>query len=129
MENVSLSPGSPRMTPMTLFLHAGPSDQGPDDGTDATVAVQTRPKTKRPPLYKVLILNDDYTPMEFVVHVLERFFGMNHAQSVEIMLTVHKKGLAVVGVFSHEIAETKVALVTRYARDHQHPLMCTLEEA
>jgi len=112
---------------MTLFLRAGPSDQGPDDGTDATAAVPTRPKTKRPPLYKVLILNDDYTPMEFVVHVLERFFGMNHAQSVEIMLTVHKKGLAVVGVFSHEIAETKVTQVMDFARRHQHPLQCTME--
>ena len=71
------------------------------------IIVETRPKTKRPPLYKVLLLNDDYTPMEFVVIVLERFFGMNHSQAFEIMLTVHKKGLAVVGVFSHEIAETK----------------------
>ena len=72
----------------------------PDDGEgDADIAVKTKPKTKRPPLYKVLLLNDDYTPMEFVVHVLERFFGMTHAQAFEVMLTVHKKGVAVVGVF------------------------------
>lgn len=99
-----------------------------DNGTDSSVAVKTRPKTKRPPLYKVLLLNDDYTPMEFVVHVLERFFGLNHAQAFEIMLTVHKKGVAVVGVFSHEIAETKVAQVMDFARRHQHPLQCTMEK-
>jgi len=80
---------------------------GPGNG-DPSLAVKSRPKTKRPPMYKILLMNDDYTPMEFVVHVLERFFGLNHAQAFEIMLTVHKKGLAVVGVFSHEIAETKV---------------------
>ena len=78
-----------------------------DDDGDAGVVLETKTVTKRPPLYKVMILNDDYTPMEFVVHVLERFFGLNHAQAFEIMLTVHKKGLAVVGVFSHEVAETK----------------------
>jgi ATP-dependent Clp protease adaptor protein ClpS len=99
-----------------------------DADDDASVVLQTRPKTKRPPLYKVLLLNDDYTPMEFVVHVLERFFGMSHAQAFEIMLTVHKKGLAVVGVFSHEIAETKVTQVMDFARRHQHPLQCTMEK-
>ncbi|MDP4991657.1 MAG: ATP-dependent Clp protease adaptor ClpS [Marivita lacus] len=72
-----------------------------NDDNDTGVVVETRAKTKRPPLYKVMLLNDDYTPMEFVVHVLERFFGMTHAQAFEIMLTVHKKGVAVVGVFSH----------------------------
>ena len=99
-----------------------------DDDSDTFVVTKTKPKTKRPPMYKVLLLNDDFTPMEFVVHVLERFFGLNHAQSVEIMLAVHKKGLAVVGVFSHEIAETKVAQVMDYARRHQHPLQCTMEK-
>jgi ATP-dependent Clp protease adaptor protein ClpS len=88
---------------------------------------KTRSKTQRPPLYKVMLLNDDYTPMEFVVHVLERFFGINHQQAVEIMLTVHRKGLAVVGVFSFEIAETKVTQVMDYARRNQHPLQCTME--
>ncbi len=92
------------------------------------VLTKTRTKTQRPPLYKVLLLNDDYTPMEFVVHVLERFFGINHAQAVEIMLTVHRKGLAVVGVFSFEIAETKVTQVMDYARRNQHPLPCTMEK-
>ncbi|WP_127114589.1 ATP-dependent Clp protease adapter ClpS [Shimia sediminis] len=99
-----------------------------DDDSDVGVAVQTRARTKRPPLYKVLLLNDDYTPMEFVVHILERFFGLTHAQAFEIMLTVHKKGVAVVGVFSHEIAETKVTQVMDFARRHQHPLQCTMEK-
>jgi ATP-dependent Clp protease adaptor protein ClpS len=100
----------------------------PQDEDDTGLLTKTRPKTKRPPLYKVMLLNDDFTPMEFVVHVLERFFGLNHAQAFEIMLTVHKKGLAVVGVFSHEIAETKVAQVMDFARRHQHPLQCTMEK-
>jgi len=95
---------------------------------ETSVITKTRPKTQRPPLYKVLLLNDDYTPMEFVVHVLERFFGMTHAQAFEIMLTVHKKGLAVVGVFSFEVAETKVAQVMDFSRRHQHPLQCTMEK-
>lgn len=99
-----------------------------DETDDPGVALQTRPKTKKPPLYKVLLLNDDFTPMEFVVMVLERFFGMNHAQAFEIMLTVHKKGLAVVGVFTYEIAETKVTQVMEMARQHQHPLQCTMEK-
>ena len=103
-------------------------DDEDDDGGDTSVLTATKPKTKRPPLYKVMLLNDDYTPMEFVVHVLERFFGMDHAQAFEIMLTVHKRGLAVVGVFSHEIAETKVTQVMDLARQHQHPLQCTMEK-
>jgi ATP-dependent Clp protease adaptor protein ClpS len=96
-------------------------------GGDGGVLLETKSKTQRPPLYKVLLLNDDFTPMEFVVHVLERFFGMSHAQSFELMLTVHKKGVAVVGVFSHEVAETKVSQVMDFARRHQHPLQCTME--
>ena len=97
-------------------------------GSGTSLLTKTRPKTQRPPLYKVLLLNDDYTPLEFVVHVLERFFGINHQQAVEIMLTVHRKGLAVVGVFSFEIAETKVTQVMDYARRNQHPLQCTMEK-
>jgi ATP-dependent Clp protease adaptor protein ClpS len=100
---------------------------GGTDG-DASILTKTKTRTQRPPMYKVLLLNDDYTPMEFVVHVLERFFGLSHAQAFEIMLTVHKKGLAVVGVFSFEVAETKVAQVMDFARRHQHPLQCTLEK-
>ncbi len=100
-----------------------------EETQNETIAVvKPKPATKRPSLYKVLLLNDDYTPMEFVVSVLERFFGMNHAQAFDIMLTVHKKGVAVVGVFSHEIAETKVTQVMNFARRHQHPLQCTMEK-
>jgi ATP-dependent Clp protease adaptor protein ClpS len=101
---------------------------GDDNGADTSILTKTAPKTARPPMYKVMLLNDDYTPMEFVVHVLERFFGLNHAQAFDIMLTVHKKGLAVVGVFSAEVAETKVAQVMDFARRHQHPLQCTMEK-
>ena len=104
------------------------ADKTGDDDGDVGVVLETTPKTKRPPLYKVLILNDDFTPMEFVVMVLERFFGMTSAQSYELMLIVHKKGVAVVGVYSHEIAETKVAQVMDYAQRHQHPLQCTMEK-
>lgn len=104
------------------------SDDNDDGEGDLGVALKTRAKTKRPPMYKVMLLNDDYTPMEFVVHILERFFGLNHAQAFEIMLTVHKKGVAVVGVFSHEVAETKVTQVMDFARRHQHPLQCTMEK-
>jgi ATP-dependent Clp protease adaptor protein ClpS len=97
-------------------------------GSEAGLLTKTKTRTQRPPLYKVLLLNDDYTPMEFVVHVLERFFGVSHQHAVELMLTVHRKGVAVVGVFSFEIAETKVTQVMDYARRHQHPLQCTMEK-
>jgi len=117
MERQIVSP-----SPFTLSTDKDDGDSG------AGVVLETRTKTKRPPLYKVMLLNDDYTPMEFVVHVLERFFGMNHAQAFELMLTVHKKGVAVVGVFSFEIAETKVGQVMDFARRHQHPLQCTMEK-
>lgn len=114
------------LTPWLMALP--PGDGPPDDDGDLGIAVDTRPKTQRPPLYKVLLLNDDFTPMEFVVHILERLFSMTHAQAIEIMLTVHRKGLAVVGVFSHEIAETKVMQVMELARRQQHPLQCTMEK-
>jgi len=95
---------------------------------DTGVITKTRSKTAKPPLYKVLLLNDDYTPMEFVVYVLERFFSISHQHAVDIMMTVHNKGIAVVGVFSYEIAETKVAQVMELARRNQHPLQCTMEK-
>src|ERR1700721_988830 len=97
---------------------------------DGGVAVEeARPQGKQPPLYQVVLLNDDYTPMEFVVEVLEKFFSLNRPTATRIMLEVHTKGKGVCGVFTFEIAETKVAQVTTYARDQQHPLMGTLEEA
>jgi ATP-dependent Clp protease adaptor protein ClpS len=92
------------------------------------VVVKTRPKTKIPSMYKVLMLNDDYTPMEFVVHVLEKIFGKNRAEATRIMLHVHQRGVGICGVFTYEIAESKVTAVVDYARRHQHPLQCTLEK-
>lgn len=90
---------------------------------------EATPKVRQPPLYNVVLLNDDYTPMEFVVDVLEKFFRMDRSGATRVMLEVHTRGKGVCGVFTYEIAETKVAQVTSYSRDHQHPLMCTLEEA
>ncbi len=125
-----------RMTRLTINKRNGSStpmlsqreDAPGDDGGDVVVVPETKIKTKRPSMYKVLLLNDDYTPMEFVVHVLERFFGLNQAMAVELMLTVHRKGLAVVGVFSFEVAETKVTQVMEYAHRNEHPLQCTMEK-
>jgi ATP-dependent Clp protease adaptor protein ClpS len=94
---------------------------------DLTVE-EARPKLKRPPLYRVVMLNDDYTPMEFVVEVLEKFFAMDRTKATRVMLEVHTRGRGVCGVFTYDIAETRVIQVTEYARIHQHPLMCTLEE-
>lgn len=93
------------------------------------VAEETRPEVKKPPLYKVLMINDDFTPMEFVVEVLEGFFHMNREQATRIMLTVHTQGRAVCGIFTRDVAETKAALVIDYARENQHPLMCQVEQA
>jgi ATP-dependent Clp protease adaptor protein ClpS len=117
--------GAFRVTSKIRMMSDGDDDKRDND---ASVITKTRTRTQRPPLYKVMLLNDDYTPMEFVVHVLERFFGMSHAQAFDLMLTVHKKGVAVVGVFSFEVAETKVAQVMDFARRHQHPLQCTMEK-
>lgn len=96
----------------------------PDHGV---VVEEAAPKLKRPPLFQVILLNDDYTPMEFVVDVLERFFAMTRSTATRVMLEVHMRGKGVCGVFTYEIAETKVSQVTAYSREHQHPLMCTLE--
>jgi ATP-dependent Clp protease adaptor protein ClpS len=93
------------------------------------VVEEAKPRLKRPPLYKVVLLNDDYTPMEFVVEILQTFFRMNRSQATQIMLHVHTRGKGVCGVFIYEIAETKAAQVNDYSRKHQHPLLCTLEEA
>jgi ATP-dependent Clp protease adaptor protein ClpS len=93
------------------------------------IATRTRAKPKKPSLYKVLMLNDDYTPMEFVVMVLKRFFRMDLEQATRVMLHVHQKGVGVCGVFPYEVAETKVNQVMDFARENQHPLQCTLEKA
>jgi len=99
-----------------------------DDNLGNGVALQTRTRTKKPAMYKVLMLNDDYTPMEFVVHVLERYFGKDRDAATAIMLQVHQRGVGVCGVFTYEVAETKVNQVTEFARRNQHPLRCTLEK-
>ena len=95
---------------------------------EGSVIEKTEPKTKKPPMYKVILLNDDFTPMEFVVHVLEKFFKIGREKAIEIMLDVHQKGLAIVGVYSNEVAETKVSQVMDHARKNQHPLQCTMEK-
>ncbi|OYW88601.1 MAG: ATP-dependent Clp protease adapter ClpS [Sphingobium sp. 32-64-5] len=104
-------------------------DDGAGSGPNVGIATRTRSRTKRPSLYKVLMLNDDYTPMEFVVHVLQRFFKMDMEEATRVMLHVHQRGVGVCGIFSYEVAETKVNQVMDFARQNQHPLQCTLEKA
>ena len=99
-----------------------------DNGQDTGVATKVRPKTKKPSLYRVLLLNDDFTPMEFVVHVLERFFSKSGEHANQIMLHVHKNGIGECGVFTYEVAETKVTQVMDFAQKHQHPLQCVMEK-
>jgi ATP-dependent Clp protease adaptor protein ClpS len=104
-----------------------PGGPGDDEGRTGLVT-KTRPKTKKPSLYKVLLLNDDYTPMEFVIHVLEKYFGKGRDEATRIMLHVHQKGVGVCGVFTFEVAETKVTQVMDFARANNHPLQCTMEK-
>ncbi len=113
-----------------LHITAGPPSSGDEDGDGAGVGVLTKAKTKtkKPALYKVLMLNDDYTPMEFVVHTLQRFFKMSAEQATQVMLHVHQRGVGVCGIFTYEVAETKVNQVLEFARKHQHPLQCTMEK-
>jgi ATP-dependent Clp protease adaptor protein ClpS len=106
-----------------------PDDDGGIGDSDTGVATRTRPRTKKPSNYKVLMLNDDYTPMEFVVLVLQRFFSMSIEDATRVMLQVHQQGIAICGVFTYEVAETKVSQVIDFARENQHPLQCTLEKA
>jgi len=106
------------------------SGQNPSEERESGLSVQdSKPELKRPPMYKVLLLNDDYTPMEFVVLVLETFFRMDREKATQIMLHVHTRGVGVCGVYTRDIAETKVSQVNDYSRNYQHPLMCTMEEA
>jgi Uncharacterized conserved protein len=109
---------------------AAMAEHGNNSDVPATkVVVKTRPKAKKPSLFRVILLNDDYTPMDFVVHILERFFHKNHDEATQIMLHVHRRGVGVCGVYSYEVAETKVNQVLDFSRRHQHPLQCTLEKA
>jgi ATP-dependent Clp protease adaptor protein ClpS len=102
--------------------------KGEPGGPSTAVITKTKPQTKRPSMYRVLILNDDYTPMEFVVHVLERFFGKDHEAATRIMLHVHHHGIGECGIYTYEVAETKVTQVMDFARKHQHPLQCVMEK-
>ena len=117
-----------------MLLHmARMSERDEDSGGNGTsrgtaVITRTKPKTKKPSLYRVLLLNDDYTPMEFVVHVLERFFQKNREAATRIMLHVHNHGVGECGVFTFAVAETKVSQVMDFARQHQHPLQCVMEK-
>ena len=106
---------------------AGPSDEDGGDTGTGTIT-RTRTKTKKPSMYKVLLLNDDYTPMEFVVYVLQRFFSKSSEDATKIMLHVHQNGVGICGVFTYEVAETKVSQVMDLARQHDHPLQCTMEK-
>ena len=104
------------------------NDNEGEGDTQTGIVTKTRPKTKKPSLYKVLLLNDDYTPMEFVVYILERFFNKGPEEATRIMLHVHQKGVGICGVYTYEVAETKVTQVMSFARQHQHPLQCTMEK-
>ncbi|KAF0139760.1 MAG: ATP-dependent Clp protease adaptor protein ClpS [Rhodospirillaceae bacterium] len=114
---------------LDLILPVGiMSDNNNDEDTNTSVAIKNRPKSRKPAMYKVLMLNDDYTPMEFVVHVLEHIFNKTHEEATRIMLNVHQRGVGVCGVFTYEVAETKVQQVMAMARQNQHPLQCTIEK-
>lgn len=106
----------------------GDDKQDDDDGTGTGTVTRTRTKTKKPSLYRVILLNDDFTPMEFVVHILERFFSKTPEQATQIMLHIHNSGIGECGIFTYEIAETKVTQVMDFAQKHQHPLQCVLEK-
>jgi ATP-dependent Clp protease adaptor protein ClpS len=123
------------MSPIDVTFTAQPARMADDDrkrkgegGPGTAVITKTKPQTKRPNLYRVLLLNDDYTPMEFVVHVLERFFNKDHDSAHRIMMHVHQHGIGECGIFTYEVAETKVTQVMDFARKHQHPLQCIMEK-
>jgi ATP-dependent Clp protease adaptor protein ClpS len=101
--------------------------EGQKDEGHGVAVEEGKPQLKRPPMYKVLLLNDDFTPMEFVVHILEKFFSMGRYKATQVMLAVHTEGRGVCGTYSRDVAETRVAQVNAYARKHQHPLLCTME--
>lgn len=111
-----------------FVLSADGNDTDRPGRTEVGVLTNTRAKLQKPSMYRVLLLNDDFTPMDFVVHVLERFFSKNRQEATEVMLQVHRRGVGVCGVYTHEVAETKVNLVMDYARKNEHPLQCTMEK-
>jgi ATP-dependent Clp protease adaptor protein ClpS len=126
--------GQMMSSPIDVIIHMPPTRSAADDrkrinGAPGTAVVaKTRPQTKRPNLYRVLLLNDDYTPMDFVVYILERFFHKDPQTAHQIMLRVHQHGTGECGIYTHEVAETKVTQVMDFARKHQHPLQCVMEK-
>jgi ATP-dependent Clp protease adaptor protein ClpS len=122
-------PGTGPEMGLEMSIRSSDNDKrGGGEGPNTGVVVKPRPKTRKPAMYKVLMLNDDYTPMEFVVHVLERFFQKSREEATRIMLHVHRRGVGVCGVYTYEVAETKVTQVMDLARQNQHPLQCTIEK-
>ena len=118
-----------RVPAPTTAMATGPGGTGGNyDRSNTAIITRTRTRTKRPSLYRVLLLNDDYTPMEFVVLVVERFFNKSHEDAYQIMMHVHQNGVGECGVFTYEVAETKVTQVMDFARKHQHPLQCVMEK-
>jgi len=106
------------------------SESNPVDNHEGGLAVQeAKPKLKKPPLFKVVLINDDFTPMDFVIEVLVNFFAMPEEKATQVMLHVHTRGIGICGLFSKDVAETKVQIVNEYSREHQHPLLCSMEEA
>jgi ATP-dependent Clp protease adaptor protein ClpS len=128
MINAISSPAVCGVRPAHAAGPGGDDGEGGSPGRGTAVVTRTKPKTQRPSMYRVLLLNDDYTPMEFVVHVLERFFNKNAEEATRIMLHVHQNGVGECGVFTYEVAETKVVQVMDLARKHQHPLQCVMEK-
>ena len=110
------------------YTEAKREDKQDNLGNTATIAVLDKPKTKKPPLYRVIVLNDDYTPMEFVVYVLQAFFGFDREKAQQIMLAIHTHGKGVCGIFTKEVAETKSAQVNNFAKDNEHPLVSDIEQ-
>ena len=110
------------------FINANKEDKQDNSDNTSTIAVLEKPKTKKPPLYRVIILNDDYTPMEFVVYILQAFFGFNRDRAQQIMLAIHTHGKGVCGIFTKEVAETKSAQVNNFAKDNEHPLVSDIEQ-
>jgi ATP-dependent Clp protease adaptor protein ClpS len=106
----------------------GKKDSEKDSGTGTQTLVQSKPRLQEPPMFKVILLNDDFTPMDFVVHILSKFFAKTNEEATHIMLQVHQQGSGVAGIFSHEIAETKVYLVNDYSKKNKHPLKCVMEK-
>lgn len=117
---------NPKLNSDQLVMH-NDADKGKDDG-EFGVSVKTKPKVKKPDLYRVLLLNDDFTPMEFVIHILERFFRKSGEEATRIMLHVHNNGVGECGVYTYEVAETKVTQVMDFSRKNQHPLQCVMEK-